>query len=61
MIVPAEENDIYVGGEILIRDDDGYFHPMIVEKVLNLDDRWKGFVASDGCRYGIEGAYKERP
>ena len=51
---PAGPRDIFVGHKLLLIGDENIPHIMMVEEVLNPKDKWKGFVADDGCRYGLE-------
>ena len=50
----AGPRDIFVGHKLLLIGDENIPHIMMVEEVLNPKDKWKGFVADDGCRYGLE-------
>lgn len=54
---PAVPADIKEGQVVFIHSDEGEMVRMTIEEVLRPSDQWKGFVASDGCRYGLEGCY----
>ena len=51
---PAEPRDIFVGHKLLLIGDDNIPYIIMVEEVLNPEDKSKGFVADDGCRYGLK-------
>jgi len=60
---PANSSDI-VDGAILWYPDFGDEDPewlcagwKLVEEVRRPDDPYKAFLANDGCRYGLEGAF----
>jgi len=53
---PATAEDVVVGAV--------FYYPLksmpyfqIIESVRYPDDDWKAYVAEDGCRYGLHGAY----
>ena len=55
----AVARDIVEGAIIWYPEgDDGPFWVM-VEEVMYPSDNWKAFVAEDGCRYGLHGAFVE--
>jgi len=54
----ATPEDITVG-QILWYDDKYWTGWKAVEEVLHPSDRWKAYVAEDGCRYGLDGAMIE--
>lgn len=57
---PATAEDVKPGAVIWYKHfDEGVPAWMIVLQVLNPNDEYKAFVAEDGCRYGLEGAYVE--
>lgn len=55
----ARGEDLKSGVEILYLDGD--YGPFIVtvEELLYSNDMFKAFIATDGCRYGLDGAYVE--
>ena len=58
---PATQADIVVGAVIWHEREDeyggDYWH--IVDELQYPGDAWKAYVADDGCRYGLDGAYVE--
>lgn len=56
---PARSEDVVVGAILWYkRGDAGHFWQM-VDEVLHPDDAFKAYVAADGCRYGLDGAFVE--
>lgn len=53
----AEAKDIIQGNTVFINGDDQLMHEFTIEEVLRPNDFYKAFVASDGCRYGLDGCY----
>jgi len=58
-LVPISETDVTVGRTVWILADGGYMVKKTIEQVLCPSDPWKAFCADDGCRYGLDGTYKE--
>lgn len=57
----AEPQDIVAGAIVHILGDDGDLHAKMIEEVLRPEDQWKAFSANDGCRYGLDGCFIEKP
>jgi len=55
--IKANQEDITVGKTVYIKGDDEDYHEKIIEEVLNIADKYKAFVADDGCRYGLSSTY----
>lgn len=56
----AKPYDIQKGNIIWhTNGDDGYFW-QIISEVLNPNDKFKAYLAEDGCRYGLDDAYIEK-
>jgi hypothetical protein len=55
----AHRGDIKVG-QVFYYSEKIEPYWMIVEEILNVDSEFKAFVAHDGCRYGISGAFVRR-
>ena len=56
-LIQATHKDIIIGNGIFIEGDDKEMHYKIIKEVLKPDDAFKAFVADDGCRYGLDGAF----
>lgn len=56
----AKPSDI-VPGAFIWYDECAYHDVLrkLVDEVLNPSDMWKAYCASDGCRYGLDGAFVE--
>ncbi len=54
----AIPEDIKVGN-IIWTEGDSKMYWQAIEFVYNAEDRWKGYVANCGCRYGLDGAFVE--
>lgn len=50
----AMGNDIFIGNVIWYPEYNDWH---IVEEILHSEDRYKAYIAEDGCRYGLEGAF----
>ena len=55
--IRASPLHIREGNTVYVLGDDGTYRTMIIEKVHNPYDMWKGYLADDGCRYGLDGTY----
>lgn len=55
--IRASPLHIREGNTIYVLGDDGLFHMRNIEKVLNPYDLFKGYLADDGCHYGLDGSY----
>ena len=57
---PAEPRDICEDAVLIYLDENGNFdYATCVLEVLNPANMFKAYTATDGCRYGLEGAYVE--
>jgi len=56
---PAEPRDITEGAFIWYPEHPPGRRLLIVEEVKYPDDDFKAFCATDGCRYGLRGAFVE--
>lgn len=54
---PANHADMKVGAVLWYKDFDDGAGWQIVEEVLHPKSNWKAYVAEDGCRYGLDGAF----
>lgn len=60
-LVEAKAEDICERNLIYLLDSENeIFAVLYILEVCNPTDRFKGFVAHDGCRYGLDGAYVEK-
>ncbi len=55
----AVASDIVDGQIIYYKDGDNGPFFQIVQEIMNPNDPFKAYVATDGCRYGLDGAYVE--
>ena len=55
----ATHEDVVVGAVLWYPEWDADNNWSIVDEVLNPDSLWKAYVANDGCRYGLDGAFVE--
>ncbi len=53
----ANDKDIIKGAILWYADDSVYW--LMVEEVLRPSDPYKAYIAHDGCRYGLDGAFVE--
>lgn len=55
----AEIEDIIEGNEAFLISDDEWIElrHITIDEILNKNDKYKAFTASDGCRYGLDGLY----
>ena len=53
----ATPKDIVKGNTVYLIGDDMEIYTQTIEEVLRPDDQFKGYVADDGCRYGLNGLY----
>ena len=53
----AKPSDIVVGNTVYLLGDGNEIHTQTIDEVLRPDDMYKAYVASDGCRYGLDGLY----
>lgn len=56
-LTQAMPADIVLGATVYIFGDNKEFNKMIIDEVLRPADLFKGFVADDGCRYGLDDCY----
>jgi hypothetical protein len=56
MLRPATSADI-VCGQVIYYPERANPYWQIVEDVLHPNDPFKAYVADDGCRYGLDGAF----
>lgn len=56
-LTQAMPTDIVLGATVYIFGDNKEFNKMIIDEVLRPSDLFKGFVADDGCRYGLDDCY----
>jgi hypothetical protein len=56
---PATPEDVIVGNVFVGISSSGEDHPFIhrIDEVYKQDDPFKGYLASDGCRYGYDDMY----
>jgi hypothetical protein len=57
---PATANDVQEGRIFWYFHDDKPHFWCIIEEVRYPGDDFKAFLADDGCRYGLKGAYVEK-
>lgn len=50
-------NDIFRNNTVYLVADGNELIEMTVKDVHGPDDKYKGFTADDGCRYGLDGLY----
>ncbi len=53
----ANNRDIIKGAILWYADDSVYW--LMVDEVLRPSDPYKAYIAHDGCRYGLDGAFVE--
>ena len=53
----AKAKDIIQGKCFILVGDYEELYKVQIEEVLNPNDEWKAFSASDGCRYGLDGLW----
>ena len=53
----AIPEDIVVGNVVYLMGDFKELHTFEIDEVLRPSDKYKAFVADDGCRYGLEDLY----
>lgn len=54
---PIEPGDVQEGAMYFGENSDGGFYMHFIEEVKNPNDPHKAWVASDGCRYGLDEHY----
>jgi hypothetical protein len=54
---PAKPEDIKVGSLVFLVGDSNELYQLEIKEVSNPNSDYKGFVAHDGCRYGLEDLY----
>mgnify|MGYP003153405465 CR=1 FL=1 len=53
----AKPSDIVVGNTVYLLGDGNEIYTQTIDEVLRPNDMYKAYVASDGCRYGLDSLY----